>query len=152
MYSCRHSYFRRQTAVADRATRSPNYQRKNQGSIYASAIDHSSRVSIGKVKRVSCFTIVLNDQAKGISAACTSHGQVRRRPSGKTSFVEVLIMKARTIADSLFVSSCITLANRWTRRVDESAENACLVPCRRTDRLADDSGCDHRSWRVALLR
>jgi hypothetical protein len=33
----------------------------------ASEIYHSSRVSIGKVKRVFCFSIVRDNQAKGMS-------------------------------------------------------------------------------------
>jgi len=47
-------------------------------SISALAIYYSSRVSIGKVKRVFCFLIVRDNQAKGISTAGTLHGQVRR--------------------------------------------------------------------------
>ena len=91
----------------------------SRNSVSALAIYHSSRMSIGKVKPVFCFSIVRNNQAKGISTAGTLHGQVRRSPSGKRSFVEPPIMEARIIAHSVFISYCITPVNLWRRRVDE---------------------------------
>ena len=83
------------------------------------AIYHSSKVSIGKVKRVFCFSIVRDNQAKGISTVGTLHGQVRRNSSEKKSFVEFPIMGARIIAHSVFISYCITPVNLWRRKVDE---------------------------------
>ncbi len=40
------------------------------------------------MKPVFCFSIVRNNQAKGISTAGTLHGQVLRSPSEKRSFVD----------------------------------------------------------------
>ena len=65
-------------------------------------IYHSSRMSIGKVKRVICFSIVRNNQAKGISTAGTFHGQVRRNPSGKRSLVECTIIYPLIITHSVY--------------------------------------------------
>jgi len=83
----------------------------SESSLLYSAIYHSSRVSIGKVKHVFCFSIVRGNQANGISTAGTLHGQVRRDPSGKRSFVELPIMEARIIAHSAFIGYCITPVN-----------------------------------------
>ena len=83
------------------------------------SIYHSSRVSIGKVKRVFCFSIVRDNQAKGISTAGTLHGQVRGNSSGKRSFVEFPRMEPRIIAHSVLICYCITPVNLWRRRVDE---------------------------------
>jgi hypothetical protein len=85
----------------------------------ASAIYYSSKVSVGKVKRVFCFSIARDNQAKGISTAGTLHGQVRKTPSGKRPFVELPIMEARIIAHSVFISYRITSVNLWRPRVDE---------------------------------
>jgi hypothetical protein len=49
--------------------------------VSAQAIYHSASVSIGKVKRVSCFSIVRGEQANGISTAGTLYGQVRGNPT-----------------------------------------------------------------------
>jgi hypothetical protein len=88
-------------------------------SVSVLAIYHLSRVRIGKVKRVFCFSIVRDNQAKGISTAGTLYSQVRRNPSGKRSFVQLPTMEARIIAHSVFISYCITPVNLWMRRVDE---------------------------------
>jgi hypothetical protein len=58
-----------------------------------------------------CFSIVRDNQAKGKSTAGTLHGQVRRIPSSKGSFVELPIMEARIIAHSVFIGYCITHVN-----------------------------------------
>jgi hypothetical protein len=85
----------------------------------ALTIYHSSRLSIGRVKRVFCFSVVRDNQVKGISMAGTLHGQVRRNPSEKRSFVELPKIESRIIAHSVFISYCITPVNLWRRRVDE---------------------------------
>jgi hypothetical protein len=58
-----------------------------------------------------CFSIVRDNQAKGKSTAGTLHGQVRRIPSSKGSFVELPIMEAQIIAHSVFIGYCITHVN-----------------------------------------
>jgi hypothetical protein len=66
-----------------------------------------------------CFSIVRDNQAKGISTTGRLHGQVRRAQQRKRSFVELPIVEMRIITDSVFISCRITPVNLWTRRVDE---------------------------------
>src|SRR5450631_1454497 len=100
-------FARNPPSIQGQGTRSLSTSRHigtNPTSVSALAIYHSSRMSIGKVKPVFCFSIVRNNQAKGISTAGTLHGQVRRSPSEKRSFVEPPIMEARIIAHMVFSS------------------------------------------------